>query len=90
MVCRHCHESVVSRPRGLCWRCYYTPGVREQYAPKGFTQRLAIGFRDPPLPEKPTRARPGSRAKIRVLAKRAARGVQLWHPLDVRLEDLPD
>ena len=28
-VCRHCTQSKVNRPRGLCWSCYYTPGVRE-------------------------------------------------------------
>ncbi len=29
--CRHCRKSSVSRPRGLCWGCYYTPGVRDLY-----------------------------------------------------------
>ena len=32
--CRHCHERKVCRPRGLCWRCYYAPGVRDQYPPQ--------------------------------------------------------
>ena len=26
--CRHCGKSKVNRPRGLCWTCYYTPGLR--------------------------------------------------------------
>ena len=30
-LCRHCSERKVTRPRGLCWKCYYTPGVRELY-----------------------------------------------------------
>lgn len=40
-VCRHCNTGKVNRPRGLCWACYYTPGVKElypvtsKYAPKG-------------------------------------------------------
>lgn len=40
-VCRHCGERKVNRPRGLCWGCYYTPGVKEKYpvtcktAPRG-------------------------------------------------------
>ena len=31
MKCRHCHEGPVNRPRGLCWSCYYRPGVRDLY-----------------------------------------------------------
>ncbi len=31
MICRHCHKNKVVRPRGLCCRCFYTPGVKEQY-----------------------------------------------------------
>lgn len=30
--CRHCKRGVVSRPRGLCWSCYYTPSIRERYS----------------------------------------------------------
>jgi hypothetical protein len=30
-VCRHCHAEPVSRPRGLGWKCYYAPGVRDLY-----------------------------------------------------------
>lgn len=30
-VCRHCHKVKPTRPRGLCWACYYTPGVRDLY-----------------------------------------------------------
>ena len=30
-VCRHCSKCKVNRPRGLCWSCYYTPGVKEQF-----------------------------------------------------------
>lgn len=32
--CRHCRKSSVTRPRGLCWNCYYKkPGVRDLYPP---------------------------------------------------------
>lgn len=31
MLCRHCVKNRVLRPRGLCWRCYYRPGVRDLY-----------------------------------------------------------
>jgi hypothetical protein len=30
-LCRHCHVKVVNRPRGMCWSCYYTPGVKDLY-----------------------------------------------------------
>ena len=29
MICRHCQKVRSNRPRGLCWSCYYSPGVRE-------------------------------------------------------------
>ena len=32
-LCRHCSQPKVNRPRGLCWSCYYTPGVKELYPP---------------------------------------------------------
>ena len=36
--CRHCKKATVSRPRGLCWVCYYTPGVKDLYAPQCKTE----------------------------------------------------
>ncbi len=39
-TCRHCTKGRVNRPAGLCWSCYYTPGVREMYglpAPRQMT-----------------------------------------------------
>ena len=32
-ICLHCKILKVCRPRGLCWSCYYKPGVRELYEP---------------------------------------------------------
>jgi hypothetical protein len=32
-VCVRCKVNKPNRPRGLCWHCYYTPGVRERYGP---------------------------------------------------------
>lgn len=32
-VCQHCSLRKVQRPCGLCWPCFYTPGVRELYPP---------------------------------------------------------
>lgn len=31
MTCIHCHSESAGRARGLCWRCYQTKGIREQY-----------------------------------------------------------
>lgn len=44
MKCAHCNERPVSRPRGLCYRCFYAPGVADQY-PRKKQQR----FRTYPL-----------------------------------------
>jgi hypothetical protein len=30
-ICRHCRKRPVNRPCGLCWGCYYAPGVKELY-----------------------------------------------------------
>jgi hypothetical protein len=31
MICVHCHQDRCCYGRGLCGRCYYEPGLREQY-----------------------------------------------------------
>lgn len=83
--CRHCQRKPVNRPRGYCWGCYYTPGVRESYGPS--TSRYAVhgvgnltGVQ--PLPAEPCPYPPGSEGRIDTLAGRARRGEQLWHPAD--------
>lgn len=87
-ICLHCGnpERVVCRPRGLCYPCYYTPGVRDNY---GTSKHRAVrrgsgldtngGYNLPPTP---TDAPVGSEGKIRVLTERAAMGCGLWHPND--------
>lgn len=81
--CRNC-GSPVRRPRGLCWRCYYAPGVRERFATESIFGRrgLALDPRERPLPDSPTDAPPGSPEKIRVLQERARAGRALFHPAD--------
>ena len=32
-VCRHCRRRPITRPRRLCWGCFYTPQVRPLYPP---------------------------------------------------------
>jgi hypothetical protein len=82
--CRHCKASHVTRPKQLCWTCYYTPGVRHPYPsaarPSGHGVTRPHDAR--PLPAHPTTALPGSPEKVAILEQRAALGAALWHPLD--------
>ena len=82
-LCRHCHRASVNRPRGLCWSCYYTPGVREQYPSTSKFARRGVGnFCGNAQPCEPTAALPGSPEKVAILEERARMRQQLWHPLD--------
>lgn len=89
-TCRHCGHALVCRPRGLCWTCYYTPGLRDQY-PSTSSRGLWSNdperrrTRQPPLPSVPTDAAPGSEAKIKCMIERLARGESLHHPDDAPL-----
>ena len=84
MLCRHCRRTRVNRPRGLCWTCYYTPGLRERYPPISKFGRRGLGnfHASLPLPPRPTLALPGTTEKVAVLEERARRHLQLWHPRD--------
>lgn len=84
MMCRHCQKTRSNRPRGLCWTCYYTPGVRELYPSTSKFARRGVGNFNgtAPLPDVPTDAPPGSEEKIRILMERAAKRQALWHPKD--------
>src|SRR5262249_21075557 len=84
MLCRHCQKVKSNRPRGLCWSCYYRPGVRDLYpSTSKFARRGVADFNGRHrLPEEPTDAAPGSEEKIQILMQRAERGEALWHPLD--------
>lgn len=83
--CRHCKRRFMCRPRGLCHKCYYTPGVRatrpsqSKYANRGYGNKAGAV----PLDDwGPTAAVPGSEAKLRVMTGRAKRSVALFHPAD--------
>jgi hypothetical protein len=90
MLCRHCERVKSNRPRGLCWSCYYTPGVRELYpSTSKFARRGVQDFNGKARMPEPTRALPGTPEKVTVLEERARLGQCLWHPLDARLEDAP-
>src|SRR5260221_14756419 len=71
MLCRHCGKCVVSRPRGLCWACFYEPGIRELYPPTSKYARQGLNYSyDEVRPSRmPTRAEPGSPQKVAVLEK---------------------
>jgi len=87
-VCRHCSKCKVNRPRGLCWSCYYTPGVKELYPSTSKYARRGVGnfTGNAPLPESPTTAPPGSPEKLAVLEQRAKLKQALFHPADARFE----
>jgi hypothetical protein len=84
--CRHCGQEPATRSRGLGWKCYFTPGVREMYPSTSAYANRGHG-RDTAgrLPTKPTSARPGTPEKMAVMRARAAAGEVLFHPLDGRV-----
>lgn len=91
MLCQHCRKCNVNRPRGLCWSCYYKPGIRDQYPSTSKYARRGVGnfCGSAPTPGLPTEAIPGSEEKIAILMDRALNRQSLWHPDDLTLEDAP-
>lgn len=87
MLCRHCQKVRSNRPRGLCWSCYYRPGVRDQYpSTSKYARRGVSDFNgSTSVAAKPTEALPGTEDKVAILAERARLGLSLWHPRDARL-----
>lgn len=82
-ICRHCRQCRVSRPGGLCWTCYYTPGVRERYTYQSkFAKRPQSNSVKPAA--FPTSALPGSAVKIWIMAHRLEMGQALHHPGDAK------
>jgi len=90
-VCKHCERSKVNRPRGLCWSCYYTPGVKDMYPSTSKFARRGVGniTGNAPTAPKPTCAAPGSPEKMAVLEERARKHQALWHPQDAQYEGDP-
>jgi hypothetical protein len=84
MQCRNCQRCPASRPRGLCWSCYYRPGVREHFpSTSKFAHRGIDDFNGTPaLAPRPTMALPGTPDKVAVLEERARLRQALWHPQD--------
>ena len=90
-ICKHCRQGKVNRPRGLCWGCYYTPGVKDlhpstsKYARRGEGNFTSFA---PTAPD-PTPFAPGSAEKLAVLERRVKLKQALWHPLDARFPGDP-
>ena len=80
-MCRHCGKEVVSRPRGLGWRCYYTPGIQALYPIKAVDSNNRGVDTPTRLPEKPTSLPPGPE-RIPVYRARLERGEHWQHPRD--------
>ena len=88
--CQHCGKPLILRPRRLCWKCYYTPAIREQY-PTRRNQYSAEPRHRPgefdllgrrPRARRRVEASPGSPEKIAELALRFERKQNLWRPDD--------
>lgn len=90
LKCRHCNRGRVNRPRGLCWGCYYTPGVKDQYPPTGMAARRLGNFAGQSLPlGTPTTVAPATPEKLAVMEERARLKQCLWHPLDAKFPGDP-
>lgn len=85
-TCRNCGHPKVNRPRGLCYRCFYAPGVREMYPiTSKFARRGVANFHHAAAATDPVAARPGTEEKIEALERRAELGQELFHDLDGRV-----
>jgi hypothetical protein len=91
-LCRHCNRVPVNRPRGLCWSCYYKPGVRDLYPSTSKFARRGVGnFNgEAEMPTLPTEALPGSPEKVAILEERARLRQSLWHPRDAGMPQGPE
>jgi hypothetical protein len=88
--CKHCRNLSASRPRGLCWGCYYNPGVKELYPSKSKFAIQGLGMMNKnaaPLPPFPTDALPGTVEKLKVIQRRLLLNQCLWHPDDATFEN---
>lgn len=88
--CKHCRKLKASRPRGLCWGCYYRPGVKEIYPVSKYSNRGPGNiYRNAPFAPFPTTAAPGTPEKLVVIQRRLLLQQSLWHPYDARYEGDP-
>jgi hypothetical protein len=84
--CLHCHvRRALHGHRGLCQPCFADKTIRQRY-PKSGTRGDGDRHLDPPLPDKPTAALPGTPEKVGVLTDRARHWRRLWHPRDAKAD----
>ncbi len=81
MACRHCQKKRVNRPLGLCWSCYYTPGVRVQYGGQASLEKRD-DYSQSKTPRQTLSSLPGSTERIRALRERVLRGEATWRKGD--------
>jgi hypothetical protein len=87
--CKHCGINMGSHARGLCYRCWSNPTIKDLYPAdrrcnRGVSCTNTNITRAMPTP---TTALPGTEEKFEVLCQRAERGEQLFHPLDATHEE---
>lgn len=83
--CRHCKARVRGRPKGLCWACYYAPGVRGLYSSASKHARSGVeDFNGPAKAPEPSCALPGTPEFVAVMEGRASRGEALFSTRDAR------
>jgi len=83
LMCQHCNVKFSNRPRQLCFKCYYTPGVRDLYPTIGiYSRRGVLDFFGEANKPEPTETLPGSDEKLEVLIQRARLKQELWHADD--------
>lgn len=92
MLCQHCKNEPITRPRGLGKRCFADHTIRGRYA----TAHGKLGARHTgsaaanvalPLADEPTRELPGTAGKIMVMRRRAAAGRAVFHPGDAKARE---
>ncbi len=85
--CRHCNHRVACKPRGLCHPCYWDLPTRDLYPRQ---TPLPCVDDDEIVPSREpaggVNAPPGSEAKLRLMAERAARGEGLCTKKDEPVE----
>ena len=87
-TCVHCVSSTRrGYRRGLCHLCYRSPMVRRLYPQHPSTYFYSDTLRQGVRPLRPTRALPGTDAKIAVMQARAERRERLFHPDDAKEDE---
>lgn len=81
-MCRACGQKKPSRPRGLCWQCFYAPGVKDRHEPVNVYGRRGAGQKGKGGSVTPTIAAPRSTDRVDEMAERAAKGLPLFHRAD--------